>query len=45
MPNYYAHLTFGERVLEELPVALAQRINGERAAYDLGCLGPDPQFF
>lgn len=45
MPNYYAHLTFGERVLEELPVALAQRINGERAAFDLGCLGPDPLFF
>lgn len=45
MPNYYAHLTFGARVLSRLPEALRRRLEGERSAYDLGCLGPDPLFF
>ena len=45
MPNYYAHLKFGEKVLEELPVALAEAVAREREAFDLGCLGPDPLFF
>ena len=45
MPNYYAHLKFGEKVLEELPVALAEAVDREREAFDLGCLGPDPLFF
>ncbi len=45
MPNYYAHLNFGGRVLAALPGPLAQTVSRERAAFDLGCLGPDPLFF
>lgn len=45
MPNYYAHLKFADRVLGLLPPALAQRLERERPAVELGCLGPDPLFF
>ena len=45
MPNYYAHLTFGARVLSRLDDALRLRLEEERPAFDLGCLGPDPLFF
>lgn len=45
MPNYYAHLKFGGWVLEQLPAPLADTLREERAAFDLGCLGPDPLFF
>ena len=45
MPNYYAHLTFGQRVLADLPAGLSELIEQEREAFDLGCLGPDPLFF
>lgn len=45
MPNYYAHLKFGDKVLGGLPQPLAQVIDEEREAFDLGCLGPDPLFF
>ena len=45
MPNYFAHLTFGARVLAQLPEDLRTSLAGERAAFDLGCLGPDPLFF
>ena len=45
MPNYFAHLTFGARVLAHLPEDLRTSLEGERAAFDLGCLGPDPLFF
>ena len=45
MPNYYAHLKFGHKVLEDLPTDLAEMIQEEREAFDLGCLGPDPLFF
>ena len=45
MPNYYAHLKFGGKVLEALPQGLADAIAAEREAFDLGCLGPDPLFF
>lgn len=45
MPNYYAHLKFGGRVLELLPDALRSALEQERPAFDLGCLGPDPLFF
>lgn len=45
MPNYYAHLKFGDKVLGGLPAPLAQAIDREREAFDLGCLGPDPLFF
>lgn len=45
MPNYYAHLKFGDKVLEGLPAPLRQSIRREHAAFQLGCLGPDPLFF
>ncbi len=45
MPNYYAHLTFGARALSRLDDALRLRLEEERPAFDLGCLGPDPLFF
>ena len=45
MPNYYAHITLGARALERLDPALRLRLEGERPAFDLGCLGPDPLFF
>lgn len=45
MPNYYAHLKFGDKVLDGLPPPLRQRIQQEHAAFQLGCLGPDPLFF
>ena len=45
MPNYYAHLKFGDKVLSELPLDLAGRIGREEEAFHLGCLGPDPLFF
>ena len=45
MPNYYAHLTFGHRVLEQLPAALAGILKKEEEAFRLGCLGPDPLLF
>ena len=36
MPNYYAHLTFGQRVLADLPAGLSELIEQEREAFDLG---------
>lgn len=45
MPNYYAHLQFGDQVLAALPAALRARLEGERDAYTLGQYGPDPLFF
>ena len=45
MPNYFAHLTFGARCLEQLPRELRLRLERARPAFDLGCLGPDPLFF
>lgn len=45
MPNYYAHLQFGVRVLRSLPEPLARLLKGERTAFDIGCYGPDPLFF
>ena len=45
MPNYYAHLKFGERVTAQLPAALSKTIAAQHAAFELGCLGPDPLFF
>jgi len=45
MPNYYAHLYFGERVLADLPNALGKLIQGEWESFALGCFGPDPLFF
>ena len=45
MPNYFAHLTFGAQCLDRLPRELRLRLERERSAFDLGCLGPDPLFF
>lgn len=45
MPNYYAHLNFSAQVLSLLPSALGRALEGERPAFDLGSLGPDPLFF
>ncbi len=45
MPNYYAHLKFGGKVLADLPGGLAKTIRKELPAFQLGCLGPDPLFF
>ena len=45
MPNYYAHLDFGRRVLERLPALLRSGLSREEDAFLAGCLGPDPLFF
>jgi len=45
MPNYFAHLVFGAKVLKELPEEMAGSFRRDRAAFNLGCLGPDPLFF
>ena len=42
MPNYFAHLIFGAKVLRETPEELSDPIRREREAFNLGCLGPDP---
>ena len=45
MPNYFAHLLFGARVLKALPPEAAEPIRAQRESFNLGCLGPDPLFF
>lgn len=45
MPNYYAHLKFGSRVLAAVPESLRVRLEKEKDAYALGQYGPDPLFF
>ena len=45
MPNYFAHLVFGAKVLAALPEETARPLRAEREAFNLGCLGPDPLFF
>lgn len=45
MPNFFAHLYFGRLVLQALPPPLQQAAAGEKEAYQLGQLGPDPLFF
>lgn len=45
MPDYYAHLQFGNQVLAALPEALRVRLEREEDAYTLGQYGPDPLFF
>lgn len=45
MPNYYAHLVFGRRVLSHLPALLRSGLGREEDAFLAGCLGPDPLFF
>ena len=45
MPDYYAHLAFGEKVLRNLPEGLQSRIARQLEAYICGQYGPDPLFF
>ena len=45
MPNYFAHLIFGAKMLKQLPEEAAAPIRAQREAFNLGCLGPDPLFF
>ena len=45
MPNYYAHLEFGRRVLDGLPLPLRRAVEAEKDAFCLGLYGPDPLFF
>lgn len=45
MPNYFAHLEFGRRVLDSLPLSLRKRVEVEKEAFFLGLYGPDPLFF
>lgn len=41
MPNLYTHVCFGKEVACSLPVEVADAVNAEKGAYDLGCTGPD----
>lgn len=45
MPNYYAHLYFGELVLSRLLQPLRGALLRERGAFQAGLFGPDPLFF
>lgn len=45
MPNYYAHLEFGRRVLDTLPLPLRKSVEAEKDAFFIGLYGPDPLFF
>ena len=45
MPNYYAHLQFGDQVLSALPLSLCASLEEEKDAYTLGQYGPDPLYF
>lgn len=45
MPNYYAHLEFGRRVLDALPLPLRRTVEAEKEAFLIGLYGPDPLFF
>lgn len=45
MPNFFAHLYFGQLVLNALPARVRRAVAQEQRAYALGQLGPDPLFF
>lgn len=45
MPNYYAHLHFGQQVLSILKPALPLSSQEEQSAFQAGLLGPDPLLF
>ena len=45
MPNYYAHLTFGQSVLGRLSPPVSRTIERQREGFDCGLYGPDPLFF
>lgn len=41
MPNLYTHVCFGKEVANALTAEAAEAVNADKAAYDLGCTGPD----
>lgn len=45
MPNYYAHLEFGRRVMDAMPLTLRRQVEREKDAFTLGLYGPDPLMF
>lgn len=45
MPNYFAHLEFGRRVMDVMPLPLRRQVEREKDAYALGLYGPDPLMF
>ncbi|MBQ8974234.1 MAG: zinc dependent phospholipase C family protein [Oscillospiraceae bacterium] len=45
MPDFYAHLIFGGKVLSSLPGELRERITSQLESYICGQYGPDPMFF
>ncbi len=45
MPNYYAHLTFGQAVRDCLGPDAQAAVDGQRQGFDCGLYGPDPLFF
>ncbi len=45
MPDYFAHIQFGQTVLGVLPASLQSTIRAELEAFQIGCLGPDILFF
>ena len=45
MPNFYAHIRYGQSVYEALPAALQQRLEPELDAFYYGLSGPDPLMF
>ncbi len=45
MPNYYAHLTFGQAVRDCLETKAQAAVDSQRQGFDCGLYGPDPLFF
>ncbi len=45
MPNYNAHTYFGQRVLQNLSLALRRRCTRDLPVFRLGLYGPDPLIF
>lgn len=45
MPNYYAHLTFGQRVLADLPPACPNSLSRSGRPLTWAVWAPDPLFF
>jgi hypothetical protein len=45
MPDTYAHYTFGEKVLENLPNEIKEIVNQNRNIFNIGLQGPDIFFY
>ena len=45
MPNYCAHVFFGEKVIKQLPDYVRASVAGSREVFQSGLLGPDPVMF